>query len=171
MKEKTKKFKFNIIDILLLLVVVAAVAVLGILFFSGNTATDLLSGNNPQEIYWEVELSKVREEFMDNIKEGDSVVDAVKLYSIGEVVSVSSVPTILNETNLQTGLIVSSVYPEHVNITVKVKANATQTETGYSIGGYEIAVGKQVSLRVPNYTGSGYCTGITVGDSAETSAD
>jgi hypothetical protein len=63
--------------------------------------------------------------------------------------------------NHDTGELVYSDYPEHIDITVTIRAQAAASGDVYSLDGYKVAVGKKIALRVPNFTSEGYCTQLT----------
>ncbi len=157
-KNSAKKpFRFNIIDALFLLVIIAASAALVyILFFRGAGVARPSAGT---DIEYKVELRRVREELKGKINVGDKVIDASKLYTIGEVTDVRYKTSVYTGVNKADGVLVYSDYVGLINITVTIKANAN-TSTGYYLidNAFKISVGTYVNIRVPNYTGSGFCT-------------
>lgn len=154
-----KPFRFNIIDALFLLVIIAASgALIYILFFRG---TESPSASPRTDVEYKVELRMVREELKGKINIGDKVIDASKLYSIGEVTDVKYTTSTYTGVNNAEGILVYSDYPGYVNVTITVKASADTGSGSYMIDGvYKINVGTYVSLRVPDFTGSGYCVSV-----------
>lgn len=161
--EGKVKFRFNIIDALLILVILAAAVLLVWIFSSSNL--NLFGSSEKVEIEYTVELRQIRDEFRGDsfFTEGDPVTDTVTLYDIGELISVSYSNAIYTGVN-DNGELVVSDYPNHINITLTIRAEADVSDDEYSLGGYKIAVGKAVSLRIPDFTGEGYCTSITETD-------
>ncbi len=157
-REKLK-FRFNFIDAILIAVIIGAAVFLAYIFSSSSL--NMGDENSSAEIEYTVELSKVRDEFRGEsfIKNGDGVTDSVTLYAIGEVSDVAY-SDYMNKGYAADGSIVYSKYPNHMTVTVTIRAKADLSDGTYSIGGYTMAVGKKVSLRVPNFTGEGYCTAI-----------
>ncbi|NLZ36272.1 MAG: DUF4330 family protein [Clostridiales bacterium] len=153
------KIRFNIIDALLLLIIIAAVALAAYFVMSGRVGQQRAVSERP--IQYTVLLTNVRGEFKGNIKIGDSVTDTVKLMPIGEVTDIKTVQTSIDIEDETAGRIVSAIVPDKYDITVTVTADATVSTGFYMIGGYQIQVGTLVSLRVPDFTGVGYCTSIT----------
>ena len=153
------KIKFNIIDILLVLLIVVAAAFAVYLLRSGRISSD--QQKTEREIQYTVLLTNVKSRFKGNIQAGDSVTDTVKLMPIGEVTDVKTVQTTVQIEDYQEGRLVTATLPDTYDISVTVTATATVSDGYYMIGGYQINVGTLVSLRVPNYTGSGYCTAVT----------
>ena len=152
---KKHKFKFNFIDIILLTVILVAAVLLAYIFMSGRIES---FGNKTITIEYEVLITRVREEFRGNVNVGDKVVDSVKLMEIGEVTNVRYDDSQYIISELASTEIYYPVYPEHLDMTVSMRAEATVSSGLYMINGYHVAVGELVSIRVPNYTGSGYCT-------------
>jgi hypothetical protein len=154
-----KPFRFNIIDALFLIVILAASAMLVyILFFRGAETAETPAST---EVEYKVELRMVREELKGKINIGDKVIDASKLYTIGEVTDVKYTNATYTGVNKAEGILVYSDYIGYINITVTVKASADTSSGNYMVDGvYKLNVGTYVSLRVPNFTGSGYCVSI-----------
>lgn len=151
---KTKKFRFNIIDILLLVIFAVAVAVLVYILAVGGR--DSSAASEPIEVIYEVELKNIRESFRGAVKVGDTVVDTVKRYTIGEVIDVRYEEAVYTGVDSATGQLVYSPYPGRTNIIVTVQATADAASGTYSVDGYQLIVGKSVSFRTPGFTGSGY---------------
>lgn len=152
-----KKHKFNFIDIILLTVILAAVVLLVYIFMSGRIES---FGTPSVLVEYKVSITRIREEFRGNVNVGDKVVDSVKLMSIGEVTDVQYSSSIfivseLNSTDLQ-----YPIYPEHLDMTITIRAEADIKNGMYLIDGYRIAVGELVSIRVPDFTETGYCIAI-----------
>lgn len=151
-----QRFRFNFIDLILICVMLAAAAMLIYIFKTSDIS--IIKGSERTEIEYTVEIRQVREEFRNFIQNYDKVTDTVTQYALGEVVNVEYAPARYTGVNRTTGTLVFSDYPEHMNVTVTIRAEATAGDGEYSIDGYKIAVGKAVALRVPGFTGEGYCT-------------
>jgi hypothetical protein len=159
-KGSKAKIRFNFIDALLILIILAAVAALVWIF--GFSSTDASANQKQVEIEYTVRIKKVRDEFRGEgfFNEGDPVTDSATLYDIGNLVSAEYSKAEHTAPN-KFGELVVSEYPNHIDITLTVRATADITGGVYNIGGYTMTVGKKVSLRVPNFVGEGYCTAIS----------
>ncbi len=156
----TKKHRFNIIDALIIIVIAAIIAV----------AAFFLLRDKPEEvkedtvtIEYVVEFRKVRDEFKDNITEGDTVIDSVAKYYIGEVVDVNSGPAVFtNGNSIYEGKAVVGTYPGYSDIRATVVCEAVIGGNGRYVlsGGYSVSVGSRVDVRTPNYNGTGYCISL-----------
>lgn len=154
-KPKTR-FRFNFIDVLLIIVILTAAALLLYIFTSSGVS--LFGSSKTVTIEYTIEVKQVREEFRDLPKIGDFATESVTQYDIGNVTGISYSPTVYTGINRETGSLVIGEYPERINITFTLTAKAAYDGNEYSVGGYKIAVGKPISIRVPYFTGEGYCT-------------
>ncbi len=154
-KKIIKKHRFNAIDAAVIIVIAAIIGALIFLFSTGNIGTTVKTTN----IEYVIELRTVRNEFTDNFDVGQQVVDAVAKYHIGQLLSFGVSDAIYNGNDMQTGSLVSGVYPDHSNIKLTVGAEAVPGAYGRYVidGGYDISVGSKIYVRLPDYTGVGYC--------------
>ncbi len=159
MRTTVKKHRFNAVDAAII-IVIAAIIVAGVMFFSmGGTETI----NETVKIEYVVEFRAIRNEFADNFAVGDGVVDSVAKYHLGEVIDYSVGPAAYSGNDFSAGALVSSEYPEHSDVRLSVAAEATVGAGGRYVldGGYDISVGTTMYIRLPNYTGVGYCTELS----------
>jgi len=153
-----KKLYFNFIDVILIVAVLASVAALIFFLRERRIITD--SSGKTAEIVYKIEVTAMREEFRNLVGVGDMVVDPVTANTIGEVTDVSYTPYLYVGTDRTTGLRVTTAYPGKITMMVTVKTTAAVTDVGYEIGGKALTLGEAVSLRVPDFTGSGTCVAI-----------
>ena len=162
--QKKPKRKFNFIDFLIILVVVAIIGIL-IYVFSPWAHIEKLWTNNKVELTYFVEIKDVDIAYIESIKEGDGVINSVSKNSLGTVSEISKIEKayvydyVLNEQGEMT--CIRSEHPQKYNITVKVVATAEyEEEIGYSVNGCRVAIGEMLDMRFPQYTCSGACTQI-----------
>lgn len=162
--QKKPKRKFNFIDFLIILVVVAIVGIL-IYVFSPWSHIEKLWTNNKVELTYFVEIKDVDIAYIESIKEGDGVINSVNKSSLGTVSEISKLEKayvydyVLNEQGEMT--CIRSEHPQKYNITLKIVATAEYDKgVGYSVNGRRIAIGELLDLRFPQYTCSGTCTQI-----------
>ena len=162
--QKKPKRKFNFIDFLIILVVVAIVGIL-IYVFSPWSQIEKLWTNNKVELTYFVEIKDVDIAYIESIKEGDGVINSVNKSSLGTVSEISKLEKayvydyVLNEQGEMT--CIRSEHPQKYNITLKIVATAEYDKgVGYSVNGRRIAIGELLDLRFPQYTCSGTCTQI-----------
>ena len=161
--DKKVKRKFNFIDFLIVLVLIAVIGSL-IYAFSPWTNIEKLWANNQTELTYFVEIKDVSPEYIDMIKSGDTVINSVTKNSLGTVEEVTNVENAyvydyVPEDGKMTCVILEN--PKKYNITLKITTLADYNEgIGYSVNGCRVAIGEMLNLRLPTYTCSGYCTQI-----------
>ncbi len=82
----------------------------------------------------------------------------------GEIINVVYYDHLYYGKNNDTGETVTTKYPGKINMVLTVRTEAVKTDTGYSINGYELLIDGKVTIRTPDFTGTGVCTSITVSD-------
>ena len=158
---RKRKMKFNIMDVLILLVIAAVAAVLLYVFvFSENTPMASLGGTQTTKITYVVELTGIDDALSDNISVGETMIDAAKKMNIGTIVAVESQPYVYLGKNLTDGTMELTTVDNKSTVYVTVEADATLSGISYSISGYDIYVGEKVYLSLPNFTGTGYCISL-----------
>jgi hypothetical protein len=163
---KKRKFYFNFIDVILIVVALAAIAAL-VFFVKERRIVVDNEGKNSVEILYKIEVSPMREEFRNLTEVGNAVIDTVHMTELGEVTEVSYSACHYVGTDPNTGLPVSTPYPGKVTMTLTVKATAIETATGYEIGGHALILGESLSFRVPDFAGSGTCIAIAKSSSGQ----
>ena len=154
-RKQTKK-RFNIADIVILLIIIAIIALFAYVIVS-SYGQDLFEPKYSVE--YTVKLTEVRKDFADNLGQGDMMVETTTLSEIGKVVKVDTTPCIFTATD-STGKTVTSDNPLYMDMVITVSAEATLPDGIYTVNGFRLTAGKNVTFRVPDFTGSGVCTGI-----------
>ena len=169
-KRKKAKRKFNVIDFLVILIIVTVISVSTYAIFSWSNIKSLWSASTV-ELQYTVELRGVDKEFINKIKAGDTVTDAVSKNQLGVVDSVDSIEkyTVLdytkNEIENEDGKTstvtyngILSEYPDKYNITVYISTSAEyENGVGYTVNGRRIAVGEAIEMRFPEFSSVAYC--------------
>lgn len=155
------KMKFNIMDVLILLGIVAVAAVLLYVFvLSENTPVDSLAGNEATKVTYVIEISGVDDIYTDKISVGETLIDSSKKMNIGTIVAVESQPYVYLGKNLNAGTMELTTVEGKSTIYITVEADAVMSGFSYNIGGYTIYVGQQVTLSLPHFVGVGYCISL-----------
>ena len=155
--------RFNFIDFLLILFVLAVVFV-AVNIVSPMSVIDKLRSDTEHTIQYTVEFTGVSAEYIEKIKENDTVIDAVSKQTMGSVTAVDNHTkyTVL-EYNEATDSGVLVEYPDRYNIIVTISASGTYREgVGYRVNDRRIAVGEKMALRFPDFVHEGYCIGLSV---------
>lgn len=155
--ERTKR-SFNFVDVLLILFVIAVIFV-AVNIVAPMAFVSKLTSDSTRTIEYTVELEGVDKALAEKIKENDTVVDAVSKNALGTVSSVDS-NTEYSVFDERTGVLV--YYEDRVNVLITVTASASYNKgEGYAVGERRIAVGEKLSLRFPDFSGEGYCIGLS----------
>lgn len=160
---KKKTYRFNILDVLLILLVIGFVFV-AINIISPMAFIKKLQSDSSHTIEYTVEFIGVDEDFLDTIKENDNVMDSVSKNSLGTVIAVdynTHYSELKYDEENHVGKLVD--YPDKYNVTVTISADGSYIAgEGYNVNAHRIAVGEKMSLRFPNFVGEGYCISFTV---------
>ena len=169
-KQKKAKRSFNVIDFLVLLIIVTIIGASLYAIFSWSSIKSLWSTSTVY-LQYTVELRGVDEEFINKIKAGDTVTDAVSKNQLGVVERVDSIEkyTVLDYTQSEiqgedgkastvTYNGVLSEYPDKYNVTVYISSSAVyESGVGYTVNGRRIAVGEAIEMRFPEFSSTAYC--------------
>jgi len=158
MNTQTRKvsFRLNFFDILLIvLAVLILTAGAALLIYNADSADD------NTVIEYTVLVKELPEEIQIYAEPGQTVVDTVKLGTIGEVVSYEIVPATYDEYNLETMALVHGEYEDLISVYFTFRSEADKDADAYRIGNLDVAVGAQVFFRTPSFTGYGFVTNVT----------
>ncbi|MBQ8577586.1 MAG: DUF4330 domain-containing protein [Clostridia bacterium] len=158
MNDQTKKapVRLNFFDILLIVLAVLIVAAgAALVIFNTQSASDEV------RIQYTVLVKELPEEIVIKAEPGESVVDTVKLGTIGEVVSYEVIKATYDEFNQETKALVHGTYDDLVSVYFTFAADAEKSDTAYMVGNQRVAVGAQIFFRTPSFTGYGFVTDVT----------
>ncbi len=162
-KKGSRRYRFNFIDLLIILTVLLLVAI-GISLFSPVSWIDKISKKDEVRIQYTVEFLGVDESLIEMIKEESLAVDSVSKNSLGRVraVDASTPYSVLSYDEVNDAGVLSA-YPDKYNVLVTIEADAKyESAEGYTINDLRIAVGEKMSLRFPDYAGEGFCISVSV---------
>ena len=164
-KADKKSRKFNFVDFLLILLVLALIAGAVYLFTQGSIFKKL-GATEQGTLTYTVEIQGVDAEYLNIIKESDVVVDSVTKNTLGTVSAVdyNTKQTVLeyvkneDEDGNVTYTGVLSEYPNQYTVLVTITAPAEYVSgDGYFVNNCRIAVGEGLALRFPDFAAEGYC--------------
>ena len=156
MDKQKKAYKFNIIDFLLIVLIIAAVSVLAYIMLG----TNLLTGSEDKTILYTIEITLIKNDFipaLNKITPGTKIIDSVRSYDIGEVQEVKITPAYSNNTDMDTGVVYNKPYPDFSTVRITVKAKCKKEQAKYVVNGKTIMVGVAVNFRTPYFIGYGNC--------------
>ncbi len=157
-----KKFRFNIIDVFIILIILAAIALLGYVFiFSDKTVEKY----ETQEIECVIEVTRINEIFRDKFNQGDPVINPTNNRQFGTVTETPerkrAITTAFDE---KTG---NEVYPEIEgadDYIITFVGTADKTEWGYRFADMYIYVGETSTIQFGDIQCNGTCIKMTVLD-------
>ena len=162
--SEKKERKFNFIDFLLIVLVLAIVAG-AIYLFSPGSFLNQIKTEKQGTLSYTVEIKGVDGEYLNKIKENDVVVDSVTKNTIGTVVAVdyNTKQTVLEYAKQSDGTYtgVLSEYPDQYTVLVTITASAEYASgDGYNVNNRRIAVGEAMALRFPDFVAEGHCISL-----------
>ena len=151
---KTEKFKFNVIDILIILIIIAVLSFIIYCIVLGNDLSDI--GAKNAEAEYSVVISRVDISYKDSISVGDMVTNAENGNAMGVVSAVSYTYSSDGE----------HTYDDKVDIKVTIVCNAKLKGGKYYCGGVQISSGESISLHFTGFDPSekSYISDIKISD-------
>ena len=160
MEQNNAKFRLrlNIFDAIVLVVVLAAGAVVA---WFGLQSSGSDASPSSRTVQYTVLFQQMEPGSSALIEPGDQLVDTVKNYSLGTVVSVRVEPAVVQVLNQETQTYVDAVLEDYEDVYVTVESTCTENEDALLLdGGYDFRVGQVAYVRGPGYMGSGPVTEI-----------
>lgn len=168
MEENKGRFrlKLNLFDGIVIVVALAVAAVLLYMQLkpaavpAGDASTPAAATTQ-----YTIRLQKTLPGTGDLIESGDALVDVVKNFELGTVVSATVMPATDSIINENAKAYVTAEIPGYEDIDIVVEASVTYGEEDILVGsGYELRVGEKIYVRGPGYLGSGEVYAIERGN-------
>lgn len=156
---KNRKFKFNYVDIIIILLVAAAFVV-GYKFIN-KTFTH--TAETP-DVSFTVEVKSVPEDYEEMFAEGDEVRDAVKGDVLGKITDISSKPATDVSPDSVSGQYRVSEYPDREDVYITIEGTPSSYGANIIIAQQEIKVGNMIYFKKPGAVGRGYIVAMDVGE-------
>ena len=115
---------------------------------------------NDTALLYTVTLPAVREEYRAGLQADVPVLDAVSKRPIGHLLTYTVEPATTQGYHQRAGRMRLVEYPGHKRVTMTIRAQGKRMAGGYSLAGFTLYQGEGISLRLPNFVGSGSCTGL-----------
>lgn len=164
MEQKKTKFHLHL-NLFDCIVIVAALAVAVFLLWSRLKPQDVATVPAAQKIQYTICLQRVLEGTGELVHSGDELVDSVKNYDLGKVLSSQSVPATKSIINEEAKAYVTAEIPGYEDIIIVVESTASVSDEKILVGsGYELRVGEKIYVRGPGYLGSGEVYAIERGE-------
>ena len=181
-KKKTKKAsdkkqrKFNFVDFLLILLILAIIGG-AVYLFSPGSFINKVGKSTEGTLMYTIEIKGVDQEYIHKIKENDFVINAVTKSTLGTVSAADATnkDVVLDcievknediqegaeetkETKYE-GALVQSADQYTILVTITATADYVKGD-GYFVNNCRIAVGEGFSLHFPDFAAEGYCISI-----------
>lgn len=166
MAEREKRaFKLNIVDVFITLIIACVVAVGAMMLVSAfgvNTSND----KKDVKVEYTIQFKGILDDFKNNVKVGDVIVDGQKRYNIGTVKRVWYGPYTMDVFNKETGKMQKAVYPDHVELNVVVEADGYMLDDRCYLteGEMLMVIGTGISMHAPDLSSYGYVSDIQIYD-------
>ena len=153
------KPRFNIIDVLVILAIIAAIAA-AIWFFAGAGA------GNERYVYFVVEFQEQMPDFEDRIRAqtgyapNAEVRDSIRNTFLGHAWDVWGQPAVLVTFDNTTNTFVSETIPDRYDVYVLIRGVGTENESAIMSNGHIVRVGQEMFIVGQGYAGIGFITQI-----------
>ena len=137
--------KFNIIDVIILLVVVCAVGAIGVVKHNKKSVDDI-----QQKYIVTLEIKEKYVGFSQNVVAGDFVIEKEKKNELGIVTGVYSKPSEISSYDRITGEAKTVIIPEREDVYVVMELNKSDA----------FGVGKKLSIVTKHFAGYGFVVGV-----------
>ncbi|MCL2813922.1 MAG: DUF4330 domain-containing protein [Oscillospiraceae bacterium] len=158
-----KARKFNIIDFILIMVILAAVALV-VYIMLGN---DVLGGSEDTAILYTIEIDLIRNDFLSSahlMTKGTKIIDSVRTNELGIVQDIKITDAFALTTDLEPGVIIEAPYPDYSKVVITVLAKCKKDKIKFVVNGQPIMVGMSINFRTPYLVSYGNCTSLAEAD-------
>ncbi len=136
------KGKFNIIDILAIMLVVVVIA--GIVWRFGSQVTTAVQSDS--EFIYTVRVEGVRDYTIKALEKGGKITDKNSTMDLGEIVSVKTAPAEIT-TERADGTVVKSEMPDRYTAMVTIKTFGKESDNSYiAADSNELSVGRYTEI-------------------------
>jgi len=146
--------KFNIIDVLIILGVIAGIA--GAVWFFTN-ATDTEDGY----VEFVVELRQAMPHFMEQIDVGGEIRDSIRNYLLGRVVDMRYQPAVTMTFDNETGTFSNTIVPDRYDVYITIRGRGSWNDSQILTEGQPVRVGMDKFLRGRGFAAIGVVVEVT----------
>ena len=141
-KDGKSKGKFNIIDVLAVILVIAVILGLAVRFKSSVTT----AVKSDEEFIYTVRVEGVRDYTIDALKKGGKLTDKKSEKDLGEIVSVEEEPSKVQSERAD-GKIVLADQPDRYTAIVTIKTRGKESDNSYiTADSNELSVGRTTEI-------------------------
>lgn len=140
MKNVNRKIKFNIIDIIAVFLIVAAIITTAVFFFLGKG----LFTRSKVDVEYVISIDYLPTDFITNISAGTELFDQNTSFSLGRVTSIE----------------LSVITEDYSSMKLFVSTQAEEEHGDLYINGFALKNGASIAFRTPDLMYDGVCTSI-----------
>lgn len=144
--DKQKKLKFNLVDVIFLLVVLAGVVFVGLRLGGLDIVRQITGGSAPEPYVITFVGEEVGDYVVGRIEIGDPVTDDEATLDLGKVVDIQTGPSI-SFASQEDGQLVTSTKEGYSSILLTCQARAAGTSNGVNVDGMILGVGHTMVVR------------------------
>ena len=164
MEQNKKGFRLHL-NLFDAIVILAALGVAGVLLWSQLKPAAPTAAPAAQKVQYTIVLQKTVPGTGEQVQAGDRLVDTVKNYELGNVVSAETVPAQDFAIDTENGCYVLADVPGKEDVYITVESSAVISDDAVTVGsGYAVRVGDDIYVRGPGYLGSGRVYAIERGE-------
>lgn len=143
-----KKAKFNVVDIIVILILVAGIAFVGMRMFGGEepAVSDPATGDTFRVTFY---AESVREDVAATLVQGSASENASRNMDLGTLVEFSTGKSVVYGYDSK-GNCVQSTKPGYVSVTLVCELTGVQEPTGLLVGQFMLNVGHSMGVRCGN---------------------
>lgn len=152
MSEKRVKPRFNIVDVLILVLLVAVLWVFAMYANIGGSTDAGVDGTETSTVQYTVEIKGIREENLNAFAEGDEI-SGEKGSSIGKIISVGEYAkeTVLTEDEKLNKYVVTEI-PNKYTVKLVIESPCEKYNNKMVVdAAYPIKVGKKINIKTNKY--------------------
>ncbi|MCL2158378.1 MAG: DUF4330 domain-containing protein [Oscillospiraceae bacterium] len=154
-----KQYRFNIVDFVLIIVIVAAVSMLVYIMLGNN----IFAGSEDSTIMYTIEISLIKDDYLSManlITKGTKIIDSVRTNELGIIQDVKITDAYSLTTDMETGVVKETAYPDHSKVVITVLAKCKKDKAKFVVNGETIMVGVPINFRTPYLVSYGNCTSL-----------
>lgn len=150
--------KVSIIDVLILVVVIAAVGFVYIFFVKGET--QIQTSSDTQTVRYIAEIRDVNKALTEMPKVGEEVYNSSKNFYIGKVVAVEAQPNLEVKENTVDGSHDLFEQEDRYRVLITIEAEAAISDRYILVGSQYVRVGEKLPIKGKGYAGLSYIVAV-----------
>lgn len=163
-EQEKKAFRFNIIDALITVAIVAVLAVF-VMIMASSFGVNASTEKDNKTVEYTLQFKGIRAEFGDNVSVGSTVVDGQKRHNLGKVVRVLEPTAYQTEVyDEESRSMKLATNPDYITLEIVVSADGYIDDEMIFLkdSDKEIGVGTFLYIHLPNFCGGGYISAMNV---------